>query len=317
VAVPGYGHPVMLTTDDTFTSNPPQSQLYSYIADSANGVWNDTGKLYGFKSDNPAVDDYYDFPQGNPAFFVTGEFVEINATAAKGTQSQLEAESDRLGVFQFVRLEDVAYDKRPGMQNVVYIADTGRAQTGAPGAGKSTNGRIWKLVLDPTNPREVLSLSVLIDGDTKAVKDPLKIHQPDNLETTAHGLFVTEDPSSSQQFPSGSDDPASPNFDPKATTARVWRYDLVAGTKAPVMWVDQSADEGPTDVDGEPGVFAPGNLGNWEASGIIDASSIFGPGAFLVDVQAHTLWVEKQAAADWTYKREGGQLLLVRLGPNA
>lgn len=306
VAIPGYGHPVLLSGDDTFTSNPAGSQLYSYIASNADAVWNDEGKLYGFKSDNPAVDDYYDFPIGVP-LSVSGEFVEIPRAAAVGTQSQLETASDLAHVFQFVRLEDIAYDKRPGMQNVVYIADTGRGATSSGGnTFTSSNGRVWKMVLDPANPRRVLSLSVLIEGDDRPVKTLDEIHQPDNVETTLNGLYVTEDPGSSQQFPFGS-------TDVNATTARVWRYDLVAGTKAPVMWVDQSADEGPTDVDPQ----AKGNLGAWEATGIIDASSIFGPGAFLVNVQSHTLWVEKQAAADWTNKREGGQLLLVRLGPNA
>jgi hypothetical protein len=241
---------------------------------------------------------------------VSGEFVEIPRAAAVGTQSQLEAASDTAHVFQFVRLEDIAYDKRPGMQNVVYIADTGRGTAGSgPSGGNpftSSNGRVWKMVLDPSDPKKVLSLSILIEGDDAPVKTLDEIHQPDNLETTPNGLYITEDPGSSQQFPFGS-------TDANATTGRVWRYDLAAGTKAPVMWVDQSADEGPTDVDPQ----ATGNLGAWEASGIIDASSIFGQGAFLVNVQAHTLWVEKAPAADWTYKREGGQLLLVRLGPNA
>ena len=43
------------------------------------------------------------------------------------------------------------------------------------------------------------------------------------------------------------------------------------------------------------------------------ASSIFGPGAFLVNVQAHTLWIEQAPGPDWTYKREGGQLLLLHV----
>jgi hypothetical protein len=302
LALPGYGHPVMLTTDDTFTSNPAQSQLYSYIAGSADAVWNDEGDLYGFVSDNPAVNDYYDFPIGS-TMSVSGEFKKIDKTAATGTQSQLEAASDALNVFQFVRLEDVAYDKRPGMGNVVYIADTGRGATSAGGnAFTSSNGRIWKVVLDPNDPKKVLSLSILIEGDDNPVKTLNEIHQPDNVETTANALYVTEDPGSSQQFPANS-------TDPNATTGRAWRYDFTSGSKAPVLWVDQSADEGSTDVDPS----AKGNLGAWEISGIIDASSVFGPGAFLLDVQAHTLWVEMAAAADWTNKREGGQLLLFRL----
>ena len=35
-----------------------------------------------------------------------------------------------------------------------------------------------------------------------------------------------------------------------------------------------------------------------KASGIVDASAAFGPGAFLVTVQAHTLWVEKAPGAE-------------------
>ena len=83
------------------------------------------------------------------------------------------------------------------------------------------------------------------------------------------------------------------------------------------MKVDQSADGGPTDVDGR----TAGNWGAWETSGIVDASAAFGAGAFLVDVQAHTLWIEKAdgddnyapPGPDFTYKREGGQLLLLRI----
>lgn len=310
VAISGYGHPVVLSGDDTFTSNPPQSQLYSYIADNTAALWNDQGDLYGFVSDNPAVNDYYDFPVGVP-LSVSGTFVKIDKNAAKGTQSQLEAASDAANVFQFVRLEDIAYDKRPGLGNVVYIADTGRGATSSGGNPfTSSNGRVWKMVFDPNDPTRVTSLSVLIEGDDAPVKTPTEIHQPDNLETAPNSLLIEEDPGSSQQFPAGS-------ADPNATTARIWRYNLATGTMDVVAKVDQSADEGPTDRDDA----GPGNLGAWESTGIIDASSVFGPGAFLVNIQAHTLWVEKgpgddnvaPAGPDFTNKREGGQLLLFRL----
>ena len=41
-----------------------------------------------------------------------------------------------------------------------------------------------------------------------------------------------------------------------------------------------------------------GNWGAWETTGIVDASAAFGPGAFLINVQAHTLWVEKAVGPD-------------------
>jgi hypothetical protein len=149
----------------------------------------------------------------------------------------------------------------------------------------------------------VLSLSVFIEGDDHLVKSIGEIHQPDNVETTQSGLYITEDPGSSQQFPVGS-------TDPNATPARLWRHSFATGLDAPVAVVNQSADEGPTDVDSS---TAPGAQGSWESTGIVDASSVFGPGAFLINVQAHTLWIEQSAAADWTNEREGGQLMLLRI----
>ena len=95
-----------------------------------------------------------------------------------------------------------------------------------------------------------------------------------------------------------------------------------------VAVVDQSAGRGPgADFDPVPA----GTHGFWEASGIIDVSSVFGPGAFLVTIQSHSLWVDLGSNApddlirsggvwsfgqdsfpDWINKREGGQLVLLR-----
>jgi hypothetical protein len=356
VAVPGFDRVVLLTGDDTFTNNPSQSQLYSYIAPDADAVWNDEGGLWAFKSNDAARQRYEDFVPGD-ATAVSGEFIAVprliatgrNADGSElmaadvpaiyggpfplppndgtwqrdpsgvgidGPQWVLEKWSQLNHVFRFVRVEDIAYDKRPGMSNVAYVVDSGRGTAPAApptfGPGISTNGRIWKLVLDETDPTKVTAMSVLIDGDDAPVKTLTEMHQPDNVESTQNALYFTEDPGSSQQF-------APTSTDPAATTARVWRYDLATGINAVALKVDQSADEGPTDVD----AAGRANLGAWESSGIVDASAAFGPGAFLIDVQAHSLWIEKApgddnvapAGPDFTYKREGGQLLLIRI-PN-
>ena len=92
--------------------------------------------------------------------------------------------------------------------------------------------------------------------------------------------------------------------------------------------VDQSADEGPTDVD-LPLSSTPSSWGTWESSGIVDVSSVFGPNKYMINVQAHTLFTEIDTTSapsneagvndsddnesDWQFKREGGQLLLVTL----
>jgi hypothetical protein len=361
VPIPGYRKPVVLSGDDTFTSGPltgvfpagavpAQSQLYSYIAGSTNALLDDEGDLWAFVSDTPGVKNYYDVLP-NSGTVVEGHFIKVPKDIATGKnpdgselkaadkgyplpptngswqldlrsaapvgidgpQWVLEYWSDINNVFQFVRIEDIAYDKRSGMENVVYVVDSGRGRTAAQSLDtpnfRSTNGRIWKMVLDPDDPTVVTSLTVHVEGDDNPVKTPDEIHQPDNLESTRAGLIVTEDPGSSQQYPFGSTDPT-------ATTARLW-YVPFSGTPQIVLKVDQSADGGPTDVDGR----APGNLGAWETSGIVDASEVFGRGAFLIDVQAHTLWVERapgednngDGQPDFTYKREGGQLALIRI----
>jgi hypothetical protein len=337
------------------TSAPAQSQLYSYIASDTDALLADEGDLWAFVSDNPLFTDYYDFTPGS-AQSITGHFIKVPKNIATGKNADgseltsadvgypapdggwqtdlrttgpavpidgpqwvLEYWSHLNHVFQFVRVEDIAYDKRSGMGNVVYFADTGRATAGDPAANKSTNGRIWKMVLDPDDPTQVDSLSILLDGDDSAVQTPGEIHQPDNVETTATGLLVTEDPGGNNQFPANS-------ADPNATTARLWYVPFSSPNSAQVVAkIDQSADEGPTDVGPAPTPDLPfGNWGSWETTGIVDASAAFGAGAYLINVQAHSLWIEKAPGPDtfidaetdnpdFTYKREGGQLLLIRI----
>ena len=72
IGVPGYGHPVVLSGDDTFDA--PASQLYLYSAPTGQAVWNDQGTLYAFVADDPNVNDYGDFPAANGA---SGHFVPV------------------------------------------------------------------------------------------------------------------------------------------------------------------------------------------------------------------------------------------------
>jgi hypothetical protein len=364
--MPGFDELVLLSGDDTFTSGSltipggttqlAQSELYSYIAPDTDSLLADEGNLWAFVSDDPAVDDYYDFDPltGLPAS-VSGHFVPVpkniatgkdtdgsdlkaadvgfpappddgswqrdlrttTPTGVDGPQWILQYWAAQNNVFEFVRVEDIAYDKRPGMENVAYVVDSGRGTAGAPQAGRSTNGRVWKMVFDPNDPTVVTSLSVLVEGDNAEVKTVTEVHQPDNIETTQTGLLLTEDPGSSQQFTAEQQTSDAG----RATTARLM-YVSFATPDVPevVARVDQSADNGPTDFDGRPA----GNWGAWESTGIVDASAAFGAGAYLINVQAHTLWVQNAPGIDtyidaetvnpdFMYKREGGQLLLIRI----
>ena len=153
----------------TTRSSPtrPRRSSTSYIADSSDAVWNDQGDLWAFVADG--VDDYYDFGI-NSGMSVTGKFVKVPKDIATGRapdgtdlmaadkgypaaeRRHLAARSGHqprprrpaMGaehwgdaqpqrVFQFTRVEDIAYDRRPGMQNVVYVVDSGRGATSAGG----------------------------------------------------------------------------------------------------------------------------------------------------------------------------------------
>ncbi|HEY9378934.1 MAG TPA: hypothetical protein VIQ02_17805 [Jiangellaceae bacterium] len=316
VPVPGYRGVAILSGDDTFSA--PSSQMYLYTARDARAVLDDEGALWAFVSDDPTVNDYGDLTGSRT---VSGRFIAVPRAVAVGDQTGLENWSNANNVFQFIRIEDIAYDRTD--PHVVYFADTGEPrarawQAGDPAAletrlvrgaagttGPYPNGRIFRMVLDDEDPTQVTSLEILIDADAGGYNNPGVIHQPDNLETTVDSLLIQEDPGSHNQY-------ALSNS--AGVGARVWKYDLSSGDLDAVIEVDQSLDEEPGyDVDPS----AAANRGAWESSGIIDASSIWGPGWFLIDVQAGSLILQREDGTlgdrAVTFEREGGQLLRVKI----
>jgi len=282
----------MLTTDDTFL--PPSSQLYLYRARSGNAVLADEGTLYAFRVTatqagpvNPTdafngANDYLDI---QPGMTWEGEFIEVPEEIAKGTtgeapQTALENWSNANNVFQFIRLEDIATDKKH--PTVVYVADTGstrivpdpatgRLVRGPAGTvGQADNGRIFKFVFDSRNPLQVKAFSVLAQGDNPAAGAYVPFRSPDNLDTSKKSLMVQEDTSN----------------------ARIWQYRLGSGDWRVVAQV--------TDPVGE-------------SSGIVDASAFFGSGWWVLDVQAHGSNQMQETVNGVLIKRENGQLLLVKI----
>ncbi|WP_372729535.1 hypothetical protein, partial [Nocardioides sp.] len=108
-------------------------------------------------------------------------------------------------------------------------------------------------------------------------------------ETTKRGLYVTEDPGSHNKG---------------EVNARVFRIDLATGARRLIAEIDQSSSPDPT------------TPGDWETAGIVDASSVFGRGTFLINVQAHG-WDEQMGEPDYeggpTPYREKGQLLIMKV----
>jgi hypothetical protein len=300
VAIPGYKVPVILSGDDTFSA--PASQMYMYLTKGANALMRDEGALYGFKSDDAAVNDYGDLSLTKST---TGTFIRVPVAIALGDQNALENWSNENNVFQFIRIEDIAYDQNT--PNVVYFADTGepralpdatttRLRRGPAGtAGPYPNGRIFRMELDKANPLKVTSLSVIVDGDSKGAAsagDVTLIHNPDNIEATKKAILFQEDPGTQNQY-------AASNT--AGTTARIWKYDIATKALEVVARVNQRS------------LDANAAQGNWESSGIVDASYAFGPEWFYTNVQAHSVFVQQERIGGTLYKREHGQLLLIKI----
>jgi hypothetical protein len=293
IALPGWNQLALLTTDDTFSG--PSAQLYLYLANHESHVWQDKGSLWAFRvtrtdsgpvTPTDAFNDANDYLDLQPGDDWQGEFIRVPKEIARGLtdeapQTALENWSNENNVFQFIRLEDLAYDKNN--PRVVYVADTGRTrvvpdpETGrmkrGPGGtvGQADNGSIFKFVFNENNPRKVDSFSVLAQGDTSERNLYTPFVNPDNMDTSKNSLMVQED----------HDD------------ARIWHLDFASGSWSVVATVN--------DPDGE-------------SSGIVDVSEWFGPGAWILDVQGHGANVFEELQPDGTLaKLESGQLLLMKI----
>jgi hypothetical protein len=131
VAIPGYDQAVVVSGDDTFSA--PSSQFYMYLADDGDAVWNDEGHLYAFVPDDPTQNDYGDVTAGEQ---ISGKFLVVNDADADGGQTGLENASNAMNAFQFIRVEDIAYDRDD--PNIIYFADTGEPRA----IPSTTTGRL-------------------------------------------------------------------------------------------------------------------------------------------------------------------------------
>ena len=138
----------------------------------------------------------------------SGEFIPVPEDIAKGTtdelpQDALENWSNDNNVFQFVRAEDIAYDKNN--PRVVYMADTGGSQIQPnPDTGRlwrdrgsstsvSPNGAVFRFEFSDDDATVVDSFTKLAQGDDDTQGNYVGFTSPDNLDTSKKSLMVQED----------------------------------------------------------------------------------------------------------------------------
>jgi hypothetical protein len=294
VTVPGgWRGFTLLSTDDTF--NAPSAQLYMYRSKYEPQVWPDRSLLLAFQvthTDDGPVDpadpfnnanDYLDIQPGDDW---QGRFIRVPVDIARGEtavapQQALEDWSNENNVFQFIRLEDLAYDRND--PRIVYASDTGRSRivpdpaTGrmqrGPGGtvGRADNGRIFRFVFNRRNPQKVDSFSVFADGDAPATPAYVAMTSPDNMDTGMHSLMVQEDTSD----------------------GKIWHYEFATGA-----WK----------------VVASVNDPSGESTGIVDASEWFGSGSWILNVQSgRDVFSAFDPVSGVTSKLSYGQLLLMTI----
>jgi hypothetical protein len=270
VAIPGFaGRVVLAGLDD----DRGHSELYLYVAASEAEVLAGRGTLYVFTS--PAAANV---GQLNPGEALDGRFVAV-ADAASLSSAGLQAAVDALGAFRFVGTEDGDYDHRPGLAApALHFVDTGSGTVPSAAAPWDPFGSIYRLVFDSSDPTTArLTLLARSAGPAAGWASP------DNVAANARSLMVQEDP-------------AHAAF---ARSPRIWRFPLAANGSL-------GAPQAVSELTNPECSYSAGTC--WESSGIIDASAWLGEGAWLFDVQAHTLPVPALGLA-----REGGQLLMLRV----
>jgi serralysin len=266
------------------------------------------GKLYAWVADDPALAtdpieaDPRDFKGTNS--FRGGKFVALDYyrpdrknTAVDGTdegtsiQDELgydafgyatQAQQDKLAAdakaFLFSRPEDLATNPNDGTQAV--LASTGRESIFG---GADTWGTTYKIDLNFNNINTgdiSARIDILYDGNDAGNRDA-GLRSPDNLTWASDGkIYLQEDRAiSSTLFGATARQEASIfTLDPSAANP--------SSTLTRIAQVDRTAlPTGQTDA-------SPTDVGNWETSGILDVSKLFGnkPGEILLfDVQAHSL----------------------------
>lgn len=269
----------------------PDSQLYMYVGTKdtnggastleRNGLVD--GILYVFVSRESGQTSEATFQNGT----LKGRWVAIPG-AENMTDVELEAASDAVGAFGFVRIEDGAF----GVENPneFHFVTTG----GNKGAGNEL-GRLYTLRLNPGNPTAQPRLHVDYNADQViAAGDDIAI-SPDNVDASSDYLMIQEDGTTQSRAVM-----ASKNRD-----GSIWRFPLDGSNTFSRVNVAARERIAELDPPGRDGV--PVGPGVWETSGIIDSSATFGEDTWLFDVQAH----KPTNPPDPATQVEDGQLLLL------
>jgi hypothetical protein len=333
---------VVMSSEDGPTGINTVSYVYMYVGTKQrrsnsvldkNGLTN--GKIYVLCG-NAAQHNEGTFTSGSLAT----KWVEI-PNAATLTEEDLTIQSDILGGFGFVRVEDIEFDPKQPTRSM-FLATTG-------GSGPNRLGRLYELTMNPLNPIANGTLNVVYNSDTiiypsgsysgaatgtlrtgfatgalgsytpgtiGATDYPVSV---DNIAVSKDFIVIQEDRNS----------PADAVFANFARNGGIWTLNRNSGYAAKLQSTFNYAYVQGRDAS------TGHTAGLWESSGVITSDAIFGPGTFVVNVQGHLgsgaagtarmrsniakpahlgggTYTKAEAQAEFT---EDGQLLIMRPVP--
>jgi secreted PhoX family phosphatase len=213
----------------------------------------------------------------------------------------MQAAADAAGCFSFSRPEDLSTSPTDG--TLVAFASTGRGNVyPADNWGDTYIVDLDFANLGTTNPLTA-SILILYSGDDAGggqfATPEEGLRCPDNLDWADDGFLYVQEDQSNQVG----------SFGAAGFETSIWRLDTTNGVAVRVTQTDRETVLPLGSTDGN-----VSDVGNWESSGIIDVSTLFGqPGGtlFLFDVQAHSI-TNGLIASKTLY--EGGQLCFLERG---
>jgi hypothetical protein len=281
------------TIGQTGCQEPP-SELHMYVGTKQSTGGNpiqlaglSNGNLFGIRVRTPngtvvtGEDKDFVFGTSAPAI-TTGRFEPVNyGDVTNRTGVQIQDADFANQVMQFIRIEDGAWDPRPGKERDYYFVTTGRITSNAATWRPS---RLWRLRFDDiTRPEAGGEITMLLTNafypgaGTTPDNDPT-YQMFDNMAIDALGRIVLlEDVGADNR------------------RGRVYVYGIDSGDLV------QIAVHNPKFFSGNAQTNPNFLTTDEEASGVIDAAPVLGDGWFLLDTQNHKASTDPELV-------EGGQL---------
>ncbi|WP_028283098.1 PhoX family protein [Olleya marilimosa] len=213
------------------------------------------------------------------------EFVEIE-NGASMTKNEMETACSNVFASQFMRVEDVDYQKGSDANGRnVYFAVTGRG----PGAGTYNDwGTVYKLNLDANNPLQG-QLTQIVSGNTDTNNQDgnlSSLQSPDNICVTENYIYIQEDPNSFS----------------RGHAARIYQTDLNGNNPTAVLDLKIESNLSPTGSTSLSGEFGA----------LIDISDKVGvPDTFILNLQPH-YWKSDDFISTNLPHNQGGQIVLLQ-----